>query len=69
MGLLEKGVVEALPFRVGDIIVLMRKPAVPFGWDHVPVRASHREIVVILDPPPLGLICLCLKVQRGVKSS
>ena len=69
MGPFEEGVVEALPLGVRDIIVLVRKPAVPFGRDHVPVGTPHREVVIELDPPPLSLVCLGDWVQRGVKSS
>jgi hypothetical protein len=69
MGHFEEGLVEGSTFWSGNVVVLMREPAVPFGWHHVSVGAAHRQIVIILHPSSLRLVCIEPEIQRGLKSS
>ena len=69
MGFLEEGVVEGGALGGGNIVVLVRQPAVPLGGNHLSGGAANGKEVVVLNPSSLTAVWIRGGLQRGSKSS
>lgn len=54
--LFEEWIIKRVAVRKGDIIVGMRKPALPLWRNHMSVRCADRCVMVVLDPARLTTV-------------